>query len=318
MRGARHLIHRIAFVTLALAGMASAGCVGDQHFVHDGSGVHVPPPGSVPVELAKVSFPPYVVEPPDQLLIEVVTITEEPKRILNAAGTEYIPVTDGKGKTVTEFKAFSLPVQQVSGQFSVRPDGTVLLGIWGTVRVAGLTLEQIAEAVRDQIASQEDPTKPGTGGIKKETLRVIVDVLQYNSKRYYVIFDGGGNGEQVVPFPVTGSETVLDAIGNVNGLPAVASKRNIWVARRTPHIGQTQQILPVDWVGITQHGQTVTNYQIMPGDRVYVKALKIVTIDTTLARILQPIERLFGVTLLGTSTVNSFKNNGNNNNTGGL
>jgi polysaccharide export outer membrane protein len=211
---------------------------------------------------------------------------------------------------------FSLPAQPISGPFTVRPDGTVQLGIWKSVPVAGLTLDQVAESVRDHISRQEDPTKPGSGGFRKETVRVVVDVLQYNSKPYYVIFDGGGMGEQVISFPVTGSETVLNAIANVSGLPAVASKRNIWVARRTPHMNQPEQILPVDWVGITQHGQTWTNYQVMPGDRIYVKAQRLVTIDTTLARVISPIERLFGVTLLGTNTVQSFRTNGNGTNTG--
>jgi polysaccharide export outer membrane protein len=146
---------------------------------------------------------------------------------------------------------------------------------------------------------------------------VILDVLAYNSKRYYIIFDGGGFGEQVVSFPITGSETVLDAMSNVYGLPEAASKRNIWVARRTPHPGQPWQILPVDWVGITQHGITVTNYQIMPGDRIYVKAQKLVTIDRTLARIFAPIERVLGITLLGSQTVNSIKNPTGTGGTGG-
>src|SRR5204862_5512953 len=135
----------------------------------------------------------------------------------------------------------------------------------------------------------------------------IIDVLAYNSKRYYVIFDGGGFGEQVIAFPITGSETVLDAISNVYGLSDVASKRNIWVARRTPHCGQPWQILPVDWIGITQHGITLTNYQVMPGDRIYVKAQKLVTIDTALARVISPIERVFGVTLLGSSMINQIQ-----------
>src|SRR5579883_2721370 len=236
MRGAWNQTHRIALVTLAAVGLAASGCVHDQAFVSDGHApmIGVPPPGTVPVELAKVTLPPYVVEPPDQLLIEIVTVSQEPKLMLNEAKGTYVPVTDKDGKEILESKVFSLPVQPVSGQFTVRPDGTVLLGIWGAVRVAGLTLNQIAELIRDHMAEQEDPTKPGTRGFKKESIKVVVDVLQYNSKRFYVIFDGGGNGEQVVPFPVTGSETVLDEIWNVNGLAAVVSKRNIWVARRSP------------------------------------------------------------------------------------
>ena len=109
--------------------------------------------------------------------------------------------------------------------------------------------------------------------------------------------------------PVTGSECVLDALGNTFGLPSMASKRNIWVARRTPHPDQPWQILPVDWIGITERGITTTNYQIMPGDRIYVKAQKIITIDTALARMLSPIERLLGVTLLGANVNNQLKGN---------
>ena len=174
-------------------------------------------------------------------------------------------------------------------------------------------MDQAAETIRDTVV--QNPVLRDLRTDPKSII-VIIDVLAYNSKRYYVIFDGGGFGEQVVPFPITGSETVLDAISNVYGLSDVASKRNIWVARRTPHCGQPWQILPVDWIGITQHGITITNYQIMPGDRIYVKAQKLVHIDTALARMISPIERMFGIVLLGSSTVNSIK--GNTGNGGGL
>ena len=182
------------------------------------------------------------------------------------------------------------------------------LGYFGSVQVAGYTLSQAAAAVRDQVVRKMGETE--STRVKPEKVFISLDVSQFNTKKYYVIFDGGGNGEQVLVIPFTGSDTVLDALGYANGLPSVASKRNIWVARRTPHVGQTDQILPVDWVGITQHGVTQTNYQLFPGDRVYVKAQRLVTIDTTLARVLQPVERLFGITLLGASTVNNISGRG--------
>ena len=194
---------------------------------------------------------------PGQLLIEVVS---------EARRTSYQSAVPATAR---------LPVQPISGPFQVRLDGTVGLGFWGNVPVAGLTMDQAAEAIRQHLVA--NPVL----NAKKESIVVILDVLAYNSKRYYILFDGGGFGEQVVSFPVTGSETVLDAIANVGGLADVASKRNIWVARRTPHPGQMWQILPVDWVGLSQHGITVTNYQILPGDRIYVKAQKLVTIDRT-------------------------------------
>ncbi|MGI9427961.1 MAG: hypothetical protein ACR2NM_04845, partial [Bythopirellula sp.] len=62
------------------------------------------------------------------------------------------------------------------------------------------------------------------------------------------------------------------------------------------------QILPVDWVAITQRGDIHTNYQILPGDRLYVSEDKLVALDTAIAKIVSPFERLFGVTLLGTQT----------------
>jgi polysaccharide export outer membrane protein len=61
---------------------------------------------------------------------------------------------------------------------------------------------------------------------------LVIDVLAYNSKVYYVITDGGGYGEQVVRIPITGGENVLDAKSQVNGLSPVSSRHNVWIARR--------------------------------------------------------------------------------------
>jgi hypothetical protein len=47
-----------------------------------------------------------------------------------------------------------------------------------------------------------------------------------------------------------------------------------------------------------------------------VAAEPLVTMDTLLARTLAPVERIFGVVLLGNSTVRSFRTNNNNNNFG--
>jgi polysaccharide export outer membrane protein len=132
---------------------------------------------------------------------------------------------------------------------------------------------------------------------------VSVDVLSFNSKLYYGIFDGGGAGQQVFRLPVTGNETVLDAIGQVNGLSPVSSKHHIWVARPSSSDCGPPQVMPVDWVGISTRGVTDTNYQLFPGDRIYVKADTMVTVDTFLARLLAPAERLFGFTLLGSGVV---------------
>ena len=58
-------------------------------------------------------------------------------------------------------------------------------------------------------------------------------MFAYNSKVYYVITEGAGQGDLVARLPITGNETVLDAISQINGLSRLSSK-NIWIARPTP------------------------------------------------------------------------------------
>jgi polysaccharide biosynthesis/export protein len=268
--------------------------------LHRGAGLPVAPP-PVPREFAKRALSPYIIEPPDILLVQ---------------GTA----------------AITLPTQPLAGQFLVRPDGTVGLGIYGSVFVAGMTLDQAATAIAtvlqrsfQQAQGPEEGKKEDKGEkaelreqvkrVKALTVEQIrselqVDVLAYNSKFYYVITDGGGFGEQVYPIPITGNETVLDALSKINGLPPVASKKNIWVARATVDC-HNPTILPVDWHGITQRGCAETNYQIFPGDRVYVKADCLIRTDSFLAKFLSPVQRVLGTVLLGSATVNSIKSGSN-------
>lgn len=259
------------------------------------------PDANVPREFEKMALPPYVAEPPDILLIQA------SNRIV-------------------------LPTQPIMGQHLIGPDGTVNLGIYGKIRVAGMTLEQVGDAVAARLLEimpgllrdvpeyddKGEPKKDTKGNPLKEFRRdftsvelvkkeLQVDVLVYNSKFYYVITDGGGYGQQVYPIPIRGNETVLDALANVNGLPAVASKRRVWVARAT-RAGQQPKILPVDWMAVTKCGAGATNYQLFPGDRVYVDSNHFIKADTFLSKLYSPVLRTFGITLLGTSTVNSIKN----------
>lgn len=191
--------------------------------------------------------------------------------------------------------------QAVAGQHLVRPDGTVGLGVYGGVYIAGMTLAEARLAIEQHLSQHmHNPD-------------ISVDVLGYNSKVYYVIADGGGAGEQVQRFPSTGNETVLDAVAQIRGLPTVANKGQIWIARPSPNSCQADQILHVDWNAIAQGAQTDTNYQILPGDRLYVKADRWITFDTNFAKITAPFERILGFAILGGAASRSFNNNYNNN-----
>jgi polysaccharide export outer membrane protein len=309
----------------------------------------------LPHELKKVNLPPYTIEPPDILLLDAVSVIPKPPfRIspldllliqatpapvnepiggiygVQSDGTVTLGPTLGTvriaGMTLDEARAAiqkhleqflekpkvavalaqSRALQQIRGEHLVGPDGTVNLGVYGAVRVTGLTINEAKAAIEAHLS--QHLLRP----------EVSISITGYNSKVYYVIFDGGGYGQQMVRLPITGNETVLDALSQINGLPAVASLRRIWVARPAPDELACEQILPVDWSAITDRGIPTTNYQLLPGDRIHVKADFLIALDNTLAKFLAPVERSFGVTLLGSQTVQSLQGKLNGSNGSGL
>jgi polysaccharide export outer membrane protein len=268
--------------TLNLVAVAIAACLSG--CVHNKEILMPPPSGQVPVELDKKTLPPYVIEPPDILYIEVLIPPLSPEK---------------------QPYSTALPPQPVQGQFLVRPDGSVGLGIYGTVQVTGLTCDEARERIREFVSKTADKDP--------RTLQVTVDVAAYNSKVYYIVTDGAGFGEQVYAFPVTGSETVMDALARIGGIPPVGSSKRIWVARRSPNPAQKEQLLPVDWCATAHQGETCTNYQVLPGDRIYVQSQRLVSLDNALAKVFSPIQRTLGMVLLGSSTINSINGRFGNN-----
>jgi polysaccharide export outer membrane protein len=261
---------------------------------------------------------PYALQPLDQLAVQIISSTNEPlfqaSVAVDPSGNLPLgPMFDGipaKGKTVEQVRETVLKrvsetyadpkvavdviqlelLQQIAGEHLVRPDGTVSLGVYGQVRVAGLSIPQAVEAIEFHLMQYLDAPK------------VAVDVFAYNSKFYYVISEGGGLGDQVTRFPCTGNETVLDAISNVEGLSAVSSKQ-MWVARPGRNLQGGDQIMPVDWQAVSKRGDVRTNYQILPGDRVFVAEDHMVAYDNHLAKKIAPVERVTGLVILMTNAV---------------
>ena len=183
-------------------------------------------------------------------------------------------------------------MQQIAGNHTIGPDGYITLGSYGRVYVSGLTIDECKDAVEFHLSKHlEHP-------------QVAIDIFSYNSKAYYVIFQSSALGESVRKYPYTGNENVLDAIANTDGLQPNSSRR-IWVAR--PSVNSNKPvILAVDWVDVTAYARPDTNYQILPGDRVFVVEDRFTSLDGTLARVFAPFERIMGFSLLGASTATRF------------
>jgi polysaccharide export outer membrane protein len=340
---------KILNVVCLLAALAtSSGC----HFIYPGRDVGGPIPAipaEVPRELCKTTLPDYIIEPPDVLSIEAISLLpKEPYRLraldvvsIVATGNAEVEAISGQyniqpngsivlpftetvnveadrapirlvGQTVEEvqqqiaaildkyYNASQVSVsiaqlaaqQQIIGEHLVSPDGKVNLGTYGRVRLVGLTIEEARAAVESHLSQfLEDP-------------QIALDVVGYNSKVFYVITQGAGLGDRVSILPAKGNETVLDAIGQIQGLESNSSTR-MWVARPGKNDCDGDQLLPVDWLAVTQRGDVATNYQILPGDRLFVSEDKLVAFDTKLGKIISPFERIAGFIALGTSTTRS-------------
>jgi protein involved in polysaccharide export with SLBB domain len=138
---------------------------------------------------------------------------------------------------------------------TIMPDGTIDLGRYGRPIVAGKTVEQVEEEVTSAVRAVE--TRP------VETINVRL--VNAESAVYYVLGEVSSPGS----FSFLGRETVLDAILTAGGLSDKASPCTIILSRPTSPDG-CRIVLPVCYRQIVQLGDTSTNYQIMPGDRVYV------------------------------------------------
>ena len=145
----------------------------------------------------------------------------------------------------------------IEGQMLVGPDGTISLGRYGRTYVAGKTLTQAKKAIEQLLTKYfKDP-------------QVTAEIFVYNSKVYYVIIEKADPkaGDSVVRMPVTGNETVLDAMASIQGLKAISTKR-VWLSR--PGADGKLQTLDVNWDEITRGRSAATNYQMMPGDRLFI------------------------------------------------
>jgi hypothetical protein len=128
-----------------------------------------------PTELQKQTLPEYIVEPGDVLGV----IVPEPIQRDN-----------------------DLPVRVPYDQ-PVLPDGTIDLGRFGRLHVAGKSLETIEQEILTIIRQQV-----------KELAYVDVRLVTRNSKVYYVLGEVNAPNE----YPLSGRETVLDGLMAAGGL----------------------------------------------------------------------------------------------------
>jgi protein involved in polysaccharide export with SLBB domain len=178
----------------------------------------------------KEKTPEYVIEPPDILRVQY----GRPE------GTEPVKIT-------------ATPL--------VRPDGTIGLSLFGSVKVSGCTLRQAHAAIAKHLGSRLDAF---------DAEKLTVDIKEYNSKLVYVIIRD--DGEQVIRLPASRCTTVLDALAQAHAVKPTligVGKKRVYVERKAGG-EQSAQVLPVDLQAIVHEGNTATNHALRSGDRIYI------------------------------------------------
>jgi polysaccharide biosynthesis/export protein len=142
---------------------------------------------------------------------------------------------------------------------TVQADGVVDLGFAGDVYLAGRTLAQAEQKVAEHLEPIAQRKKV------RDPVEVSVRLVNGSqSKFYYVIGSVTTQGK----FPIIGNENVLDAI-LAAGLRSNSMPEKAYLVRPHPPNG-ADQVLKIDWEGIKERGDTMTNYQLFPGDRIVV------------------------------------------------
>ena len=202
---------------------------------------------------------------------------------------------------------------RLPGDQTVKPDGSISLGRFGNVHVASRPVDDIEQEIKSRIADQiraemtqsfdREQREPTDAAIKTIASRidksltanganvlrqeetpeeileqqisqkireneVTVRLINWDSKRYYVLGEVNSPGA----YDFKGNETVLDGILEAGGLNGRSNRHQILISRPT-ECGSCRIVATVCYDQIVQLGDASTNYQLQPGDRIFVSSL---------------------------------------------
>ncbi len=175
-----------------------------------------------------------------------VAYIEPPREKLQASLTnDRIKVSDVLEFTLTDGSTVSL-----NGTYKVDRDGAVELAGYGKVQVAGKTLEEAKQAVRDAMAAKS----------------VIQAAFEMDRSEYYLVTVTADGLQDLTRVPLGVKTTVKDA---VTGIPRLSHKV-IWIVRPMLDQSVKEQVLAIDWDAISRLDDHRSNYVLKPGDWLFV------------------------------------------------
>lgn len=141
--------------------------------------------------------------------------------------------------------------QEMSGEYVVRPDGRITLPLLNDIQAAGLTPEQLREALTVAASRLiEDPS-------------VTVGVKAINSRKVFITGMVGKSGA----YPLTSPTTVAQLISVAGGLQEFADAKNIMIVRTE---NGRQVAYKFNYKDFSKGKNLKQNIELKPGDQVIV------------------------------------------------
>jgi len=142
----------------------------------------------------------------------------------------------------------------LTGDATVRPDGTITLALIGELRAAGKTAAQLRDEIAQRLSTY----------VKNDAITVTVAVMAVNSYRFTV----SGNVEKGGSFGSAQYVTVTEAIALAGGANRFATAEDAVIMR--PSKDGTVKRIPVDYPAILKGKHPEQNLVMLPGDVLYV------------------------------------------------
>ncbi len=199
---------------------------------------------------------------------------------LACAGTP-IP---GEPPLVTEYHVappdvLAITVRPEAGearQVTLRPDGYISFDLIGDLRVEGMTINEIRQAVTTRI--REFIVSPD----------VTVELLQSNSRRFYMF----GQVQRVGAFPLIGRVTAVEALAQAGGPTQLADLNDSRLVRLTP---EASGVYPIRYRDILERGDATTDHELRPGDIITVPYGLAGQIGSFLQALFYPLQQILGL-----------------------
>ncbi len=142
------------------------------------------------------------------------------------------------------------PTTPLNAIYGVMPDGTIMLPGEGRVQVAGKTLEEARQALRNAL-----------------TVSYALQTIELTPYEFYMVRVMANNDVQkVVRVPMRDGITVKAAL---KGAPPLANKV-VWIVRPGGDRSGKDQVLTVDWSGIERGDKDAKDFALQRGDYLFV------------------------------------------------